>query len=954
MEGNDPETVVSNYFFQKDVKDLTDEILHFMDQFKRMGISSKDSILVLCKLGHLARRNRRVKHAVEFYNHSVAYCKQFDESKDLLVKCVLNISKIDFMRGISPKKTLELQMETLSLVNENNLTAEDALLMLYAGIAQHFMGEEMEGFYLRQRGDVALKNFCNEAVYNEAMPLIGWHIYLQGNFKSTIAYYENMIIAIENREDIEIIVFAYPPIIYSYMFLGEFNRALVLNEIIYKHALECRDFPAMILMRSLWGRILVCSDDKERGEEVLYKAYAESLQENYYWGSYYSLLSLCQLHLNSGNIIACKEALLLARAVAKEHNIGRMYSSPFMLDALKVFEAQGLGCIENMCYEDELQRHIASENIHLKGVCYRHLAMIEKSSKGNLGSTLEMLRKSVDLLKQSGNFIELGKSYIELARIMSERDEKSEAKKYATLGWRVLGAYADYFPTELLDLVEEERINLDIEVALNTLWLELRHVIIPDRLVTKLMTQFSRLLKVECSAFAVFYNNKPEVKASQNIFIERRNDPQYQRMMGMVCHTAAIGKTISIFNEKIVGSKTFVKLDSEPRFVFCAPFFYQEKVRAVLYLESYYRSSDLSSAEFKGVEKFIKNIGPHLFATLFYGQQQNVEQAGNSSRKSETSPIAGQKDYCESTSEAVQVIMDRISIVAKTAVPVLFTGETGVGKEVFAKELYHLSDSKDVFIKINCGAIPETLIESELFGYERGSFTGANQMKKGYFEMANGGTIFLDEIGELSLLAQVKLLRVLQEHEIMRIGGTEAIKVKFRLIAATNKNLKVEVDKGAFRSDLYYRLNVMQIEIPPLRKRKSDIPKFASYFIEQYCKELGKEICHIAPGSLMQLLNYEWPGNVRELENMVQKAVLLSQGSEIVISELELHNTEPSMHKSSIQTLEEVEHNYILKILKHCNGKIAGPNGAAELLGLKRTTLISRMNKFGIQISKNE
>ncbi|MBQ8563447.1 MAG: sigma-54-dependent Fis family transcriptional regulator [Firmicutes bacterium] len=335
--------------------------------------------------------------------------------------------------------------------------------------------------------------------------------------------------------------------------------------------------------------------------------------------------------------------------------------------------------------------------------------------------------------------------------------------------------------------------------------------------------------------------------------------------------------------------------------------------------------------------------------------------------------------------EEVLQIYDHIEKVAETNIPVLIIGETGVGKEVFAREVFEKSKYQKTFIKVNCGAIPESLIESELFGYEKGSFTGAAQRKKGYFEMAEGGTIFLDEIGELSMIAQVKLLRVLQEHELMRVGGTEVVKVDFRLVAATNKDLQKEVEAGTFRRDLYYRLNVVQLSIPPLRKRKKDIPSLAKFFIEKFCAELGKPACAIEPDTFLRMMEYPWPGNVRELENALQKAVLFAengmlrmelpigaQAEELLLEEKE---TEPEgaaavlqtleaergtsamaevaeakilLEKEVFCTLEDMERNYILRVVAHCKGKIGGKGGAAEILGMKRTTLLSRMEKLGI------
>lgn len=944
---------IFRYLAKKDVKQLKEELPAIVDRLAAAGISYSEIVGILNEMGNLSKLGHYMDHALEFYDQAAVYCKSYNLEKKYFVRCVLNLSKLDFMRGISPLRTLELQNEALAIINESNLTAEDALLMLYAGIGRHFAGEEDEGFLLRKKGVDYLKQFNNTEIHNEAIPLIGWHLYLLGNFQNTIAYYETMILAIENRQDVEVIAFAYPPIIFSYFFLGEFNRALVLNEIIYKHALERQDYLAAILMYSISGRVHLYMKDNENAETILYKAYAESLQEDYGWGKYYTLFALCMFHLNAGRAEACRESLVLANEAAKKHNFGRINASPFVLDALKMIEAQGLPPVEGMHYEDELQRSIHSRNIHLAGVAHRHFALLKKSRNEKFHDIQQNLERSIELLQSSGNRIEMGKSYVELARFMSETGDKAGAKRNAKLGWQALGDHVnDYFPNELRNLLETEELSLNIAVQLETLWLELRHIINPDRLLTRILTSLSRIIKVESGSLVGFSGaNIPKVLISLNIDMEEHRSAQYQRMMGMVSCADENKELFTFFNENAVREKVSINLDAKPGFILCVPFFNQDFAGAVLYLESYYRDSDLTEEERESIRTFVKNISPHLFATLCYGVERR-QQENRESAEQETTYEVMHDDFCVSTDETISLIMNRIKKVAETDVPVLLTGETGSGKEVFAKEIYRQGKRKAVFIKVNCSAIPETLIESELFGYERGSFTGATHMKKGYFELAHGGTIFLDEIGELSLLAQVKLLRVLQEHEIMRVGGTETIKIQFRLIAATNKDLKQEVEKGTFRRDLYYRLNVMQLEIPPLRERRSDIPRLARFFVEKYCRSLGKENCIIQPDSFLWLLNYDWPGNVRELENVIQKAVLLAEGSEIKINNLEPSRGSKNVGVETIQTLEEVERNHILKVIGYCNGRIAGPKGAAALLGLKRTTLISRMEKYGIRTIK--
>lgn len=303
-------------------------------------------------------------------------------------------------------------------------------------------------------------------------------------------------------------------------------------------------------------------------------------------------------------------------------------------------------------------------------------------------------------------------------------------------------------------------------------------------------------------------------------------------------------------------------------------------------------------------------------------------------------------------SQKLQNVLDKIKIVAPTDTSVLILGESGTGKERMAHSIHELSYQKAAaFVVVNCAALPESLIESELFGYEKGAFTGANAMRTGKFEQANNGTIFLDEIGELPLDAQVKLLRVLQEKEVERLGGNGTIKINVRVIAATNRCLEKEVAEGRFRLDLYYRLNVFPIELPPLRNRKEDIEPLASYFLQKYAAKARKDVHTIAPAALSQLMHYNWPGNIRELEHQIERNVLLAPHSQIEAFEMPaaISATVPKEDGGALLSMEDMEREHILAALKLCNGKVFGPGGAAEVLKMHATTLYSKMKKLGIQ-----
>jgi DNA-binding NtrC family response regulator len=305
---------------------------------------------------------------------------------------------------------------------------------------------------------------------------------------------------------------------------------------------------------------------------------------------------------------------------------------------------------------------------------------------------------------------------------------------------------------------------------------------------------------------------------------------------------------------------------------------------------------------------------------------------------------------------SLQKIFQLVQIVAPTDTSVLILGESGTGKEGLADSIHRNSRRKKrSFIKVNCAALPPNLIESELFGHERGAFTGAGDQRIGKFEQAQGGTIFLDEIGEMPVDLQVKILRVLQEKEIERVGGKGSIALDIRIIAATNKDLEKEVAEGRFRMDLYYRLNVFPIQLPPLRERKEDIPGLIAHFVTHFCTMHGMKPKTVSEKAIKPLLSYPWPGNIRELENIIERTVLLNPGfsiEHILLPEKSV-GVSAASDVQSVKTIEEMEIEHIKAVLSRCKGKISGPGGAAELLALPYSTLISKIRKLGIKSEKH-
>jgi two-component system, NtrC family, response regulator HydG len=317
-------------------------------------------------------------------------------------------------------------------------------------------------------------------------------------------------------------------------------------------------------------------------------------------------------------------------------------------------------------------------------------------------------------------------------------------------------------------------------------------------------------------------------------------------------------------------------------------------------------------------------------------RQENVVMRSTIAQSIHGSELVGQ-------SAAIRRIHEAVETVGPTDATVLITGESGTGKELIARAIHSFSQRRyHPLVAIHCGALTETLLESELFGHEKGAFTGAHYRKKGKFEMAEGGTVFLDEIGDISLKTQTDLLRVLQEREITRVGGHQQIKVDFRCVAATNRDLEELVSAGSFRPDLFYRLNVFRIEAPPLRDRREDIPLLADHFVQKYSLAMNKKITRIASRAMMRLQQHDWPGNVRELENAIERAMVVASEPELREDDFMLRRTAGAVPEA--RTLDEIERCHILRTVEECGGN---QTRAAEVLGIDRVTLHNRLKRYG-------
>ena len=439
----------------------------------------------------------------------------------------------------------------------------------------------------------------------------------------------------------------------------------------------------------------------------------------------------------------------------------------------------------------------------------------------------------------------------------------------------------------------------------------------------------------------------------------------------IIDHVTRTGETL--IPENAAGDSKFSSdsymIKNKPESLLCMPITKESGIIGMLYLENNL-SSDLFTRQHLD---FLNMLSPQIAIStenaLRYdelrqeiGERRRAEtaltkafsviqklkeqlQAENLYLQQEIKVVHNYEDII-GNSDTIKKVLRKVEQVADTETTVLVLGETGTGKELLAHAIHNLSPRKErVLVKVNCAALPSNLIESEFFGHEKGAFTGALSVQMGRFEIADGGTIFLDEIGEVPRELQAKLLRVLQEGQFERLGSSKTIQVDVRVITATNRNLSEEVKKGNFREDLFYRLNVFPIIVPPLRQRREDIPSLVWSFVNEFSKKMKQQISNIPKKSMDALVNYSWPGNVRELRNVVERAMILTSGNTLRVEIPRSIETATFQNK----TLEEVEKKHIIEVLETTGWRVRGKNGAAEILGLKPTTLDSRMLKLGIQ-----
>lgn len=635
--------------------------------------------------------------------------------------------------------------------------------------------------------------------------------------------------------------------------------------------------------------------------------------------------------------------------VHREH---MQYVSALILELLTRIEEEGYKAPEGWGFDDQFPVIEIGPNLHLKGVALRMKAVkiMDKDRK----AAIECLQESERCLLQTGDKTQLSITRLEMARLVKCR---GLTDMYNENAYSVLPGFAG---------ISNEPIPRDIEAGSDTLSSDVQEedsgVELMDNLF-QLLGNLSPCSTVNEAFRLILLTLSDYFKAERACFFKMDSDTVKMTELPHSLHISEddvisagfypclkeINKCHRENRALFYGnsSRRGTKAMREPLSYFCIPLKIKKQLSGVLYFDNVYLDNV--------IDKTKRNVLSRLGSYLARYLQQVQLLAGSviSDRESvlkKSAEIRRQRypDMIFQSSE-MSSIMRKAGRMATSEATILINGETGVGKEMMARWLHENSYFREnPFVAVDFSTIPENLLESEVFGHEKGSFTGADRKKTGLIELADNGTLFIDEIGEIPLHLQVKLLRVLQEKQFYRVGGIKPVESDFRLLVATNRDLAKEISAGRFRQDLYYRLNVLNIEIPPLRERKADIVALARYFFDLYKKKHGRLALILLPEHEELLTGYDWPGNIRELKNAMERSVLASEDNRLEI-DLQIHSTDRDYHPFDDEpTLDQLQTQYIKYILDKTKGRIGGPKGAARILGLKRTSLYTRMKKLGL------
>jgi transcriptional regulator with GAF, ATPase, and Fis domain len=907
----------------------------------------------LALAGDLHRAAFRNEEALQCYGKILDDLSNvFGEEEDLLFsETAIKYSKISTGRH-DTSKVLSVLRSALKRAEQRGGRSVQAILKM------HIAKNE----WLRSRYSSALRHFeegwsmakeLNDPKTMRAATIFSTFFHFwQGRFREAVEIYETSVPDIEDYPRGGFPLLTIITAGYCYAQIGQVTQGLGMLDAIRRQCQEQANLYLGAYAAGNIGNILLDIGRIDDAVQFLEQGSAEAQQVRNDWVWITSKISLAYAYYLRGEpdkaLAYVRDFLEAGRKVQTT-----VYLYPYLMELCLAIKEGKLPEIDGVDLEKEIDEAIGRENIFMRGVAYRRRAILQHMEGKPHGQIRESMDASLKWLEESGSQVELAKSRLALARIHLAWGREEQARELVMSAQRTLAGFnEELVPCDLKGLVSDRPAGDSLLKEILSLGQQVVTIRDNKDLVQHILSTVNSITGAERGA--IFLRNQDgeaslTLRASKNLTPEQIRRPGFASSMKLIEEVAAsgAGRIMGVSSSDAAEDLAADVIRSR----ICVPMILRDKTVGVLYhdnrlLRSAFKEPDLELLSyFAALAAFaldnatayeeIKRLNMKLSEENLYYREEHQKNL-------HFEDIVGE-------SPAIKRVVAQVDQVTGADATVLITGETGVGKELFARAVHRHSPRKDKpFIRVHCSALPESLIPSELFGHEKGAFTGATRRRLGRFELADGGTLFLDEIGDLNLDIQVRLLRVLQTREFERVGGSETLRSDFRLVVATNRDLEKAVKAEKFRADLYYRLAVFPIHVPPLRERREDIPLLAYYFLDIYSKKMTKTFSGISGPDMAKLHEYHWPGNVRELENVIERGVILSSAPVLRIPDPGLERDEAVGERDGM-TLRDAERRHILWALDRTGWKVRGRGGAAELLDLPASTLAFRMKKLAIQ-----
>ncbi|MCU0576921.1 MAG: sigma 54-interacting transcriptional regulator [Desulfobacterota bacterium] len=830
---------------------------------------------------------------------------------------------------------------------------------LVMGLYKYVIGRTAEGFGLIESGLSQAEALGDEDIMAISAEFRGIYCYLQGMYKEAVDSFE-AIVRLNSLKSGQAVPTFLPEHLasssalgYCSALLGQYHRAIGVLDSHWRRSRMLKNDRNTCFFEALLGIVLIIMGRRAEAHAHLAAARKDAEENGNAAARHVVMKGLAYCSYFEGDL---EEAYRITRDTAYTEAIGPQYNWPVTLEMLHAFDLKGYPPITSMGFEQEMDRVLAGPNIHLRGVALRLRALQARSREEDLEVVLSLLEASESDLLRTGDPIELAKTRAEMARVKLGQHDRAAARNFALMAWEGLGGYGqELFPDDLVPLLRIGVPNRSVSRGQELIdrFMDLMDEFVPsadrEELLTRLVSAAARFFGAERGGLFWFSGPRdaarPVLRVSYNLERSEVFSESFRSTLGLVFKAFRNAEPLVMRagDTRHAGGEAHRTLA-----VICLPIQVGGEVGGVLYMDNSYTDPGSEVLDREVVVRVTRHIGISMERIFHYtgmiAEDRSRALTGRAATEGgdEAVKILG-------GSPAMAALLAQADQASGTEATVLITGETGVGKELLARRVHDSSRRKaGPFIVVDLAAVPETLVESELFGHEKGAFTGADRQKSGRVELAHTGTLFIDEIGDVPPSAQVKLLRILQEKSFTRVGGTRAMASDFRLVAATNRDLARDVAEGRFRQDLYYRLNVVPLVLPPLRDRGDDIVLLAREFLGQYARKYHRVLPGLTKKDISALMTYPWPGNVRELKNVMERTAILSSADRLslILPVSSGSSEEPSF--SDNPTMDDLQRRYITHVLGLTGGRIGGPGGAAKILGMKRTTLQARMRKLGI------